>query len=209
MCTGTGTWGSVSHGEFVVLDLRHPRCEVSSIKAVHQVGDRVAGGWQHNGHGECTVAVGGVPPVPHRVATACPTCPLNDIVGTLWGAPIRRGERCGLRARRIESCRHEPLEIDRVDQQHHFVGIDLIDDGWDLPAGLGTHPVIDRRDGCRCLQVLGVHVRVEAVAVGIEERAEDRKAGVGPDRVGNGKPGASIEPREQVDQAAVAGVDIG
>src|SRR5262245_66658239 len=63
---------------------------------------------------------------------------LHGLRGAGYRLELRvRGER------RIELRAPTAIEVDGVDQEHHEIGVDRIEDRWNLAIGLGVDPPVD------------------------------------------------------------------
>lgn len=107
----------------------------------------------------------------------------------------------------VELARPGALEVDRVEQEHHHVGRNVLDDGRNLALGLVARPGVDGVFGSGVGEVGGRHLRVEVLGDGLDEVGLERHGLLGPDGVGDIELDAGVLRGERVQQRLERGID--
>lgn len=107
----------------------------------------------------------------------------------------------------VELARPGTLEVDRVEQEHHHVGRNVLDDGRNLALGLVARPGVDGVLGSGVGEVGGRHLRVEVAGDGLDEVGLERHGLLGPDGVGDIELDAGVLRGQRVQQRLERGID--
>ncbi len=117
------------------------------------------------------------------------------------------GEGAVVGLRLVELARPGTLEVDRVEQEHHHVGRNVLDDGRNLALGLVARPGVDGVLGGRVGEVGGGHLRIEVVGDGLDEVGLEGHGLLGPDGVGDVEFDAGVLGGEGGEQRLERGID--
>ena len=101
------------------------------------------------------------------------------------------------------------LEVDGVDQEHHLIGVDRIENRRDFSRGRCAHPIVDRLHRCRVAEVQRGRLRVERRLRQVEEALIEWEAVAIPDGVRDAEVDGGVEPTQQRNQRLVPFVDLG
>ncbi len=107
----------------------------------------------------------------------------------------------------VELARPGTLEVDGVEQEHHHVGRNVLDDGRDLALGLVARPGVDGVLGGGVGEVGGGHLRIEVVGDGLDEVGLEGHGLLGPDGVGDVEFDAGVLGGQRVEQRLERGID--